>query len=137
MKIVIINGVNLGCLGTREVDIYGHTSFADYFADLQKHFSDVNLEYFQSDDLAEVVNALHRYDGCDGIVLNPGAFTHTSLVLADAIAAVHTPVIEVHISNLFGRENYRRHSMISAHCAGFISGFGLQGYQLAIQHFIN
>lgn len=136
-RIAIINGVNLGCLGTREVDIYGHSSFADYFTALQKQFPDISLEHFQSDDLAEVVAALYRYDGFDGIILNPGAFTHTAIVLADAIAALRTPVVEVHISNLFGRENFRKNSMISAHCVGFISGFGLQGYSLAIQHFIH
>ena len=137
MKIAIVNGVNLGRLGTREVNIYGSTSFEDYFAELQRHFSDIDLTYFQSDDINSIVSALYQYEGYDGIVLNPGAYTHCSIVLADAIGAIQTPVVEVHISNLFGREAYRKNSLISSRCAGFISGFGLQGYKLAIQHFIH
>ncbi|MCQ2265445.1 MAG: 3-dehydroquinate dehydratase [Bacteroidales bacterium] len=137
MKLAIINGVNLGRLGTREVDIYGSTSFEDYFSELQKKFPTTELAYFQSDNLAELVAALRRFDGYDGIIFNPGAYTHTAIVLADAIGSINTPVVEVHISNLFGREMYRKTSMISSRCIGFISGFGLQGYQLAVQHFID
>ena len=135
MRIAIINGVNLGRLGSREVNIYGSLSFEEYLERLRKQFPAVELEYFQSDSLEELVNALHRYAEYDGIVLNPGAYTHTAMVLADAVRAISAPVVEVHISNLFGRELYRKRSVISAHCTGFISGFGLQGYALAIHHF--
>lgn len=136
MRIAIINGVNLGCLGSREVNIYGSLSFEEYLETLRKQFSAVELEYFQSDSIAELVTALHRYAEYDGIILNPGAYTHTAIVLADSIRAINAPVVEVHISNLFGRELYRRRSLISAHCTGFISGFGLQGYELALRHFV-
>jgi len=98
-------------------------------------FPDVELTYFQSDKIEELVDALRKGQNCDGIILNPGAYTHTAIVLADTIRSISTPVIEVHISNLFGRELYRRRSVIAPHCAGFISGFGLQGYALAIHHF--
>ena len=135
MRIAIINGVNLGCLGTREVNVYGSQRFEDYFAQLKQLFPDVELTYFQSDKIEELVDALRKGDSCDGIILNPGAYTHTAIVLADAVRSIDTPVVEVHISNLFGRELYRRRSVIAAHCVGFISGFGLQGYELAIRHF--
>ncbi len=135
MRIAIINGVNLGCLGTREVNIYGAQTFEDYFAQLQQMFPDIELNYFQSDKIEELVDALRKGEQCDGIIMNPGAYTHTAIVLADTVRSINTPVVEVHISNLFGRELYRRRSVISAHCAGFISGFGLQGYELAIRHF--
>ena len=135
MRIAIINGVNLGLLGTREVNIYGAQSFEEYFQELERMFPDVELTYFQSDKIEELVDALRKGQNCDGIILNPGAYTHTAIVLADTIRSISTPVIEVHISNLFGRELYRRRSVIAPHCAGFISGFGLQGYALAIHHF--
>ncbi|MBR4536346.1 MAG: 3-dehydroquinate dehydratase [Bacteroidales bacterium] len=135
MRVAIINGVNLGQLGTREVNIYGAQSFEEYFKELEQMFPNVELSYFQSDKIEELVDALRKGQSCDGIILNPGAFTHTAIVLADTIRSISTPVIEVHISNLFGRELYRRRSVIAAHCAGFISGFGLQGYALAIHHF--
>lgn len=135
MRIAIINGVNLGCLGTREINVYGSQTFGEYFEQLQGLFPEIELTYFQSDKIEELVNALRKGNSCDGIILNPGAYTHTAIVLADAVRSIDTPVIEVHISNLFGRELYRRRSVISAHCAGFISGFGLQGYELAIRHF--
>ena len=135
MRIAIINGVNLGCLGTREVNIYGSQTFEEYFKELERMFPEVELTYFQSDKIEELVDALRKGQSCNGIILNPGAFTHTAIVLADTIRSISTPVIEVHISNLFGRELYRRRSVIAAHCAGFISGFGLQGYALAIHHF--
>ena len=137
MRIAIINGVNLGQLGSREVNIYGSLSFEEYLERLRPLFPEVELEYFQSDSLDELVAALQRYADYEGIILNPGAYTHTAIVLADAIRAINAPVVEVHISNLFGRELYRKRSVISAHCAGFISGFGLQGYELAIRHFVH
>ena len=135
MRVAIINGVNLGLLGTREVNIYGAQSFEEYFKELEQMFPNVELSYFQSDKIEELVDALRKGQNCDGIILNPGAYTHTAIVLADTIRSISTPVIEVHISNLFGRELYRRRSVIAPHCAGFISGFGLQGYALAIHHF--
>ncbi len=136
MRIAIINGVNLGQLGTREVNIYGSQTFEEYFKELKQMFPDVELTSFQSDKIEELVDALRKGQNCDGIILNPGAYTHTAIVLADTIRSISTPVIEVHISNLFGRELYRKRSVISAHCAGFISGFGLQSYALAVQHFV-
>lgn len=135
MRISIINGVNLSQLGTREVNIYGSQTFEEYFEQLRQTFPEVELSYFQSDKIEELVDALRKGQNYDGIIMNPGAYTHTAIVLADAVRSISTPVIEVHITNLFGRELYRRRSVISAHCAGFISGFGLQGYELAIRHF--
>ena len=131
-RIAIVNGVNLGMTGSRETDIYGFVSFEDFIAKLRSQYTDCQIDYFQSDDLSEVVRALRDFDGCDGIVLNPGAFTHTSIILTDTIKSLKTKVIEVHISNLFGRERFRRESFIAAACCGSISGFGLKGYELAI-----
>ena len=131
-RILIINGVNLQELGTREVNIYGTLSFDDYFKSLQQRHPEVELHYFQSNNVGELAEAITRHKDFDGIILNPGAYTHTSLVLADAIKAVAVPVIEVHISNLFGREQYRRHSFIAGACKGQICGFGLNGYEMAL-----
>jgi 3-dehydroquinate dehydratase-2 len=135
--IVIINGVNLGELGSREVNIYGHTDFFSYMKQLQSMFSDVKLSYYQTDSLDEIVAVLLQNRDKDGIVLNPGAYTHTAVVLADTVKAIPTRVVEVHITNLFGRENFRKTSYIAAACAGSISGFGLKGYQLAILSLLN
>ncbi len=132
MKIKIINGVNLGMLGTREVNIYGHTDFPSYFSELEKRFPQCELSYCQSDRLEDLVDAILHASDCEGIILNPGAFTHTSVVLADAVRSVPIPVVEVHISNLFSREQYRRNNCLSGCCCGFISGFGLKGYELAV-----
>lgn len=136
-KIAIINGINLGkgILGTREVNIYGCLSFDEYFVGLEKRFPQMELRYFQSDELAQIVGFLHDCKDYDGIVLNPGAYTHTSLVLADTIKAIPAPVVEVHISNLFAREQFRRNSLIASACVGLISGFGLKGYDMAIFSF--
>lgn len=136
MKLLIINGVNLGILGTREVNVYGHVTFEEYLFSLRQQFSSIQIDYFQSDALEEIVGRIHASADYDGIILNPGAYTHTSIVLADAVKAVATPVVEVHISNLFAREQYRRKSCLSGCCKGFIAGFGLQGYALAVQSFI-
>lgn len=133
IRILIINGVNLSQLGTREVNIYGHISFEDYLAQLRTEFPDIQIDYFQSDAVGELCSAISTYGQYDAVVLNAGAYTHTSLALADAVRSTTTPVIEVHISNLFGRERYRRHSELAAHCAGFICGFGLDSYRLAIE----
>lgn len=136
MKVLIINGVNLGLLGTREIDIYGHATFEEYLHQLRQKFPDCCINYIQTDKLEEIVNQIHNSAQYDGIIINPGAFTHTSIILADAVKSVTTPVVEVHISNLFGREQYRKNSCLSGCCQGFISGFGLQGYELALRSFL-
>lgn len=135
-RILIVNGVNLGQLGTREINIYGSVSFDDYYHSLQKKYPEVSLSCFQSDHQSEIVEKLLGAKDYDGIILNAGAYTHTSLVIADAIKAIAVPVIEVHISNLFAREQYRLHSTIGAACRGFIAGLGLQVYELALLSFL-
>ncbi|HNW67556.1 MAG TPA: type II 3-dehydroquinate dehydratase [Bacteroidales bacterium] len=135
-RLLILNGINLDRLGTREIDIYGTISFQDYFVELQKKFSDVELVSFQSDRLDDITDKLLKSENFDGIILNAGAYTHSSLVLADTIKSISTRVVEVHISNLFGREQYRKNSHLAGVCSGFISGFGLKGYDLAILSFI-
>ena len=136
IKLLIINGVNLGCLGTREVNVYGSVSFEEYLDGLRKCYPQVEFEFFQSDHVGELAERISKAQGMHGIILNAGAYTHTSVVLADAVRAVSCPVVEVHISNLFGREQYRRNSILSAACAGFISGFGLRSYDLAVESFL-
>ena len=131
-EIAIINGVNLKELGTREVDIYGSLDFGSYFTSLQEKYKDCELFYRQSDCVDGIVEALYAFRHCDAIILNPGAYTHTAIVLADTIKSISTKVIEVHISNLFGREEYRKRSWIASVCHGSISGFGLKGYEMAI-----
>ena len=134
-KIMIINGPNLNLLGVREPDIYGHSNFEDYLAQLRGQYSDVDIEYFQSNHEGAIIDKLHEkgFSGCDAIILNAGAYTHTSLAIADAIAAINTPVIEVHISNVHAREEIRHRSMISGVCRGVIAGFGLDSYRLATE----
>lgn len=137
MKVIIINGPNLNLLGTREPDIYGSESFEDYFARLQQEFATITLHYFQSNSEGTIIDKLHEVGfSYDGIVLNAGAYTHTSIAIADAISAIRTPVIEVHISNVYARESFRHHSFISAYCEGSIIGLGLKGYELAIDFFL-
>jgi len=136
MKIFIVNGVNLGLLGTREVDIYGHLSFDQYLQKLVNEYPDVNIDFLQEDNEGDLAKAIAEASDYDGIILNPGGYTHTSVAVADAIRTTNCPVIEVHISNIFNREEYRRHNLISAHCIGSISGFGLDGYRLALEHII-
>ena len=138
MKLIIINGPNLNLLGKRETSIYGTRSFEEYFEEIKKQFKSVaELEYFQSNSEGVLLDKLHEVGfSYDGIVLNGGAYTHTSIAIADAIAGIETPVIEVHISNVHARESFRHHSYFSAHCKGVIVGFGLQGYELAIQSFV-
>ena len=136
MKLIIINGPNLNLLGTREPDIYGNTSFEEFFSRLKNSFTDHELEYFQSNVEGELVDKLQETGfSYDGIILNAAAYTHTSVAISDAIAAISTPVIEVHISNIYKREEYRHKSIISAHCKGMISGLGLEGYILALTYF--
>lgn len=138
MKILIINGPNLNLLGIREKSIYGDQSFADYFKALQEAYPEIELQYFQSNHEGALIDEIHdKGFTVDGIVLNAGAYTHTSIALGDAIRAVKSPVIEVHISNVHTREEYRHHSMISAACRGVIAGFGMDSYRLAIEALIN
>ncbi|MDR3706291.1 MAG: type II 3-dehydroquinate dehydratase [Paludibacteraceae bacterium] len=138
MNILIINGPNLNLLGKREPTIYGSQDFESYFNKLQTIFSEHQLTYFQSNHEGAIVDKLHETGfAVDGIVLNAGAYTHTSVAIADAIKGITSPVIEVHISNVFVREEFRHHSYLSPVCWGSISGFGLQSYQLAIQAIIN
>lgn len=138
MKILIINGPNLNLLGRREPDVYGNKTFENYFLELKDMFPQVTLEYFQSNHEGGLIDKLHETGfELDGIVLNAGAYTHTSIALADAIGAIKTPVIEVHISNIHAREAFRHHSFLSAKCAGSIVGLGLDGYRLAIDYFLN
>jgi len=132
-KILIINGVNLSQLGTRETNIYGAVSFESYLEKLRQRYDYIDIEYFQSDLEGELAIRIANAKGYAGIILNGGAYTHSSIVLADAVRASSCSVVEVHISNLFGREQYRRESMLSSVCQGFISGFGLDSYRLAIE----
>lgn len=137
MKIAIINGPNLNLLGKREPGIYGSETFEDFFSRLKAKHSGVELSYFQSNVEGELINELHRIGfGVDGVVMNPGGYTHTSVAIADAISAITAPVIEVHISNIYAREEFRKHSIVSSKCKGSISGLGLRGYDLAIQYFL-
>jgi len=136
MKLAIINGPNLNLLGVRQPEIYGGIAFEKYFVELQNKFPQHSLTYFQSNVEGELINKIQDLGfSFDGIILNAGGYTHTSVALADAIAAIKTPVIEVHISNIFARENFRHVSYIGANCKGSISGFGLNGYELAIKSF--
>jgi 3-dehydroquinate dehydratase-2 len=138
MKIAIINGPNLNLLGKRETDIYGNMSFDEYFAALQTQFPKVEFIYFQSNIEGELIDVIQKVGfSYDGIVLNPGGYTHTSVALGDAIAAVKTPVIEVHISNVHAREEFRKLSHVSGKSAGSIIGLGLKGYELAIHWFLS
>ncbi len=133
-KIAIINGPNLNLLGTREVDIYGNENFESFFAKLQQQFPGVELSYFQSNVEGELINEIQRVGfTADGIVLNPAGYSHTSVAIGDAVAAVKAPLVEVHISNIFAREEFRKHSYVSAKAKGVISGLGLKGYALAIE----
>ncbi len=137
MKIAILNGANLNLLGKREPEIYGKKTFKEYFEELKITFTDHDLEYFQSNSEGELIDKLHKIGfESDGIILNAGALTHTSIALADAIAGIESSVIEVHISNIFAREEFRHKSFVSKNAVGIISGLGLNGYKLAIQHLI-
>ena len=137
MTIHIINGANLNLLGKRETHIYGSQTFEEYFEDLKNQYSIVELDYFQSNIEGELIDYLHQVGFvADGIILNAGAYTHTSIALADAIKSITTPVVEVHISNIFARESFRHHSHIASVAVGSIVGLGLQGYKLAIEYFL-
>ncbi|MEI6852165.1 MAG: type II 3-dehydroquinate dehydratase [Bacteroidota bacterium] len=137
MKLIIINGPNLNLIGVREKNIYGEKTFTEYFAELVVRFNSVNLEYFQSNVEGEIINKLHQVGFTyDGVILNAGAYAHTSVAIADAVRAIATTVIEVHISNIFAREEFRHVSLIAPACKGIISGLGLDSYRLAIESFI-
>lgn len=132
-KIQIINGPNLNLLGKREPSVYGSKGFEEYFGELKKRFGDSELHYYQSNVEGEIINKIHEVGfAFDGIILNAGAYTHTSVAIHDAIGAVKTPVVEVHISNVYAREEFRHKSLITSKCAGLITGFGLEGYAMAI-----
>ena len=134
MDVVIINGPNLNLLGVREKSIYGESSFDDFFQNLKEKYSDINLSYFQSNIEGELIDKIHEIGfSMDAIILNAGGYSHTSVSISDAIAAIETPVIEVHISNIYAREEYRHKSIITSNCKGSICGFGLKSYVLAIE----
>jgi 3-dehydroquinate dehydratase-2 len=138
MKIQIINGPNLNLLGKREPGVYGNTSFEEYLVGLTARFPDVDLNYFQSNVEGEIINKLHEVGfSFDGVILNAGGYTHTSVAIADAIAAIQSPVVEVHVSNIYAREAYRHVSLTGKNCKGVLTGFGLDGYRLAIEAFSN
>jgi len=138
MKIAIINGPNLNLLGVREPGFYGNESFEVYFEKLVSKFPSIEFVYFQSNVEGELINEIQRLGfSCDGIIINPGGYTHTSVAIGDAIASIKSPVIEVHISNIFGREDFRKISHVSAKSVGVISGLGMKGYELAIGYFVN
>ena len=137
MKLMIINGPNLNLLGKREPEIYGSDSFETYFNNLQKKYSKIDLSYFQSNIEGEIIDKLHQVGfSYDGIIINAAAYTHTSVGIGDAVKAIEAPVIEVHISNVYAREDYRHHSFIAPNAKGVITGFGLKSYDLAIESFL-
>src|SRR5687768_16718131 len=136
MKIQIINGPNLNLLGKRETSIYGDQSFDQFFETLKTRFPSMHLRYYQSNVEGEIINMIHEVGfSFDGIIINAGAYTHTSVAIHDAIGAIKTPVVEVHISNVYGREEFRHKSLITSKCVGLITGFGLEGYAMALTYF--
>ena len=136
-KLIIINGPNLNLLGKREPEVYGSVTFEDYVTDLKKKYTNIKLEYFQSNIEGEIIDKLHEVGfEYDGILLNAGAYTHTSVAIGDAVKAIEASVIEVHISNVYAREEFRHHSYVSPNTAGIIIGAGLKGYELGLQCFI-
>ena len=134
MKLLIVNGPNLNLLGSRQPQIYGNVRFEDYFEEL-KSKTEANLSYFQSNVEGEIINQLQQ-ESFDGIILNAGGYSHTSVAIRDCIAAIETPVVEVHISNIAGRESFRHESLISPVCVGCVFGFGLKSYDLAVRYFL-
>ena len=138
MKIIIINGPNLNLLGVREPGIYGNQTFDSFFGHLKSKHPDIDLEYFQSNIEGEIISKIQETGFLyDGIILNAAAYTHTSVGIGDAVKAISTPVVEVHISNTFSREEFRHHSFVSAHAKGVVIGFGLKSYELALMSFLN
>ena len=138
MKIQIINGPNLNLLGKREPSIYGNQSFEDFFETLKNRFPSLELHYYQSNVEGEIINKLHDVGfSFDGIIINAGAYTHTSVAIHDALGGIKTPAVEVHISNVYGREEFRHKSLITSKCIGMMTGFGMEGYALALEFFKN
>jgi 3-dehydroquinate dehydratase-2 len=138
MHIAIINGPNLNLIGKREPEIYGTDTFEDYFQKWEGRFPDIRLSIYQSNVEGELINEIQKEGfSADGIILNPGGYTHTSVAIGDAVAGVEAPVVEVHLSNIFAREEFRKVSFVSPHCTGVISGLGFDGYALAIEFLIN
>ena len=137
-KILIINGPNLNLLGKRQNDIYGDISFEEYLTSLREKYSILDIHYFQSNHEGAIIDKIQASNGeFEGIIINAGAYSHTSIAIADAIQAISVPVIEVHISNIYARESYRHHSHLSAYCRGVVVGLGLNGYQLAIESLLS
>ena len=137
MKIQIINGPNLNLLGKREPELYGGATFEDFLESLKKSFPDFSFSYYQSNIEGEIINKIHETGfSYDGIIINPGGYTHTSVSIADAVSSVKTPVVEVHITNVAAREEFRHKSLVGRYCAGSIIGFGLDGYRLAVEALI-
>lgn len=137
MKIQIINGPNLNLLGKREPSVYGNQSFEEFFLTLKSRFATIELHYYQSNVEGEIINKLHEVGfSFDGIILNAGAYTHTSVAIHDAISAIKTPVVEVHISNVYAREEFRHKSLITSKCVGMITGFGMEGYAMALEYLL-
>jgi len=137
MRIAILNGPNLNLLGKREPEIYGSQNFDDFLAELKSSYPDHELIYRQSNHEGDLVDELQKLDAeCDGIILNPAAYSHSSIAIADAVAAISCPVVEVHISNIHQRESFRKHSFVSAQARGVIAGLGLKGYELAMQYLL-
>ena len=137
LSLAIINGPNLNLVGTREPEIYGSTSLNEYLESLANQYPGITLQTYQSNIEGELINYLHQSKGkADGFIINAGAYTHTSIAIADAIAAINIPTIEVHVSNVLAREDFRKHSYIASKCTGSISGLGIEGYRLAIEFFI-
>ncbi len=138
MKIQIINGPNLNLLGKRETSIYGSQSFEEFLTELKKRFPSIDLHYYQSNVEGELINKIHEIGfSFDGIILNAGAYTHTSVAIHDAVGGIKTPVVEVHISNVYGREEYRHKSLITSKCVGMLTGFGMEGYAMALSYLVS
>ena len=137
MKLLIINGPNLNLLGSREIEVYGNQPFENYLKKLRKHYHEITIEYFQTNIEGEIINAIQKAGYLyDGIILNAGGYTHTSVAIADAVKAIKTAVVEVHISNIFAREPFRHNSFVGAYAKGSIIGFGMDSYRLAIESLI-
>jgi 3-dehydroquinate dehydratase II len=138
MRIQIINGPNLNLLGKRETSIYGNQSFEDFLETLRKRFPSIELQYYQSNVEGELINKIHEVGfSFDGIIINAGAYTHTSIAIHDALGGIKTPTVEVHISNVYAREDFRHKSLITSKCVGMMTGFGMEGYALALEYFKN
>jgi 3-dehydroquinate dehydratase-2 len=138
MKLLIINGPNLNLVGKREPQYYGHMNFDDFITKLEAKFKKIRFEFHQFNREGDILDCIHKADGIfDGIILNAGAYTHTSIAIADAIAGVEVPVVEVHMSNIYAREQFRHTSFLAPYCKGVIAGFGMMSYQLAVEYFLN